>query len=82
MTSAPRHVLFLCTGSSARVTVCDDAAGEACPVWPGGPETLHWGLEEPAACTGSLEERRDAFLRTFRELDQRIGRLLDERHDG
>lgn len=142
MTGAPRNVLFLCTGNSARsilaeailnregggrvrafsagsfpkgavhpmalavlrergydtagfrskswdefggdgalridhvVTVCDNAAGEVCPIWPGAPRRTHWGLDDPAAVEG--EGQHDAFLRTFAELQARIGQLLNE----
>jgi arsenate reductase len=53
-------------------TVCDRAAQEACPVWPGQPMTAHWGIEDPAAANGSDEDKRRAFNRVFRELDARI----------
>jgi arsenate reductase len=53
-------------------TVCDRAAQEACPVWPGQPMTAHWGIADPAAETGSEDEQRRAFNRAFRELDARI----------
>lgn len=53
-------------------TVCDNAAGEVCPVWPGQPITARWGIADPAAATGSDEERRRAFAQAFRELDTRI----------
>jgi arsenate reductase len=53
-------------------TVCDDAAGEVCPVWPGEPMTAHWGVADPARVGGSEEERMQAFRRTFRELSNRI----------
>jgi arsenate reductase (thioredoxin) len=53
-------------------TVCDDAAGEVCPVWPGVPVTAHWGVEDPAAVTGTELERTEAFRRVFRVLEHRI----------
>lgn len=53
-------------------TVCDNAAGETCPVWPGQPMTAHWGVEDPAAVAGTEKQRRDAFKRAFRELEARI----------
>ena len=53
-------------------TVCDNAAGEVCPVWPGQPMTAHWGIADPAAVTGSEQERRMAFRTAFSELDSRI----------
>ena len=53
-------------------TVCDRAAAESCPVWPGQPMTAHWGIQDPAAVEGSEEEGRRAFVRAFRELDARI----------
>jgi arsenate reductase len=53
-------------------TVCDSAAGETCPLWPGQPVTAHWGLPDPAAVTGSEEERTKAFRDTFVALERRI----------
>jgi arsenate reductase (thioredoxin) len=57
-------------------TVCDNAAGEVCPVWPGQPITAHWGVADPAAVVGTAEEKRRAFLRAFTELSARINLLL------
>ena len=53
-------------------TVCDNAAGEVCPVWPGHPVTAHWGIADPAVVTGSEKERRAAFRAAFSDLDSRI----------
>ena len=57
-------------------TVCDNAAGEVCPIWPGQPITAHWGVADPAAVVGSDEAKRKAFLRAFTELSTRINLLL------
>ena len=57
-------------------TVCDNAAGEVCPIWPGQPITAHWGVADPAAVTGSDADKRKAFLRAFSELSTRISLLL------
>lgn len=57
-------------------TVCDSAAGEVCPVWPGQPMTAHWGMPDPAALQGSDEERRQAFLNTALVLKRRIELML------
>lgn len=54
------------------VTVCGNAAGEACPAWPGHPLTAHWGVEDPAAATGSDEEIGRAFLVAYKILRHRI----------
>jgi arsenate reductase len=53
-------------------TVCDDAAGEACPVWPGQPMTAHWGIEDPAAVEGTDIQRDAAFVTAFRYLKNRM----------
>jgi protein-tyrosine-phosphatase len=53
-------------------TVCDQAAGETCPVWPGKPMTAHWGQPDPAAATGNEVERRQAFREALRVLENRI----------
>lgn len=54
-------------------TVCDNAAGEACPVWPGQPMTAHWGIEDPAAVAGADIEKERAFVQALRYLKNRIG---------
>ena len=59
----PLHFVF---------TVCDRAAKEVCPLWPGQPMSAHWGIEDPAAAAGTDEEKARAFVRAFRELDARI----------
>lgn len=57
-------------------TVCDAAAGEVCPVWPGQPVTSHWGVEDPAAVDGDVETQRKAFLRAFTTLRRRVDAFL------
>jgi protein-tyrosine-phosphatase len=54
-------------------TVCDDAANEVCPIWPGQPMTAHWGLPDPAKAQGTEAEKIFAFADTMRMLTQRIG---------
>jgi arsenate reductase (thioredoxin) len=54
------------------ITVCDNAANEVCPVWPGQPMTAHWGIPDPAAATGSDEAVRRAFYDAFTQLNRRI----------
>jgi arsenate reductase len=56
--------------------VCDNAAGEVCPIWPGQPMTAHWGIADPAAVQGSDEVKRRAFLRAFSELSIRINLFM------
>ena len=58
-------------------TVCDNAAGEACPIWPGQPMTAHWGIEDPAAAEGSELERQAAFVTAFRYLKNRIDTFVN-----
>jgi arsenate reductase len=53
-------------------TVCDNAAGESCPIWPGQPMTAHWGIEDPAAAEGTDLEKQAAFVTAFRYLKNRI----------
>jgi len=58
------------------VTVCDNAAGETCPVWVGAPLSVHWGVDDPAACEGTEAEQRAAFERAYRELDHKVEQLV------
>ena len=58
------------------ITVCANAAGEVCPVWPGHPHTAHWGVEDPAAVTGSRQDIMAAFSLTFDQMKARIDALL------
>ena len=57
-------------------TVCDNAANEICPVWPGHPMTAHWGIPDPAAVTGTPEQIERAFHDAYVALDRRIGLFL------
>lgn len=57
-------------------TVCDNAANEICPIWPGQPMTAHWGIPDPAAVKGTEEERAKAFREAFFLLDRRIALFL------
>jgi arsenate reductase len=63
----PMHFIF---------TVCDNAANEVCPIWPGHPMTAHWGVPDPAAASGAPEEIERAFCDAFSILDRRIGLFL------
>jgi arsenate reductase len=57
-------------------TVCDNAANEACPIWPGQPMTAHWGVADPAAVSGSNQEVERAYRDAFTTLDRRISLFL------
>jgi len=57
-------------------TVCDSAAGETCPVWPGQPVTAHWGVEDPAAFKGPEDEQLAVFRRVYAQLDRRTHLLM------
>jgi len=59
------------------ITVCDNAAGEACPFWPGRPATAHWGFEDPAAAEGSDAAKRAAFAGIFKQIKKKIGALAE-----
>ena len=63
----PLHFVF---------TVCDNAANEVCPLWPGQPMTAHWGIPDPAAVKGTPEEIERAFSKAFAALDRRISLFL------
>ena len=58
-------------------TVCDSAAAEACPVWPGHPATVHWGIPDPAAAAGTDEDIRAAFETAYRQLEERVNAFLN-----
>jgi arsenate reductase len=58
------------------LTVCDSAAGEACPVWPGHPSIAHWSIEDPAAAEGSEAEKEQAFVRAFEFLKNRFNTFV------
>lgn len=58
-------------------TVCDAAAGEVCPVWPGQPVTAHWGFPDPSHVEGDEAKKRAAFAKTYREITQRIRLFLN-----
>jgi arsenate reductase len=60
-------------------TVCDNAAKENCPMWPGHPITAHWSVEDPAAVEGSREEKLRAFERAYRDLEERTTAFLTTR---
>lgn len=59
------------------LTVCDNAAGEACPLWPGQPISAHWGIEDPASVAGSDIDKERAFVTAFRYLKNRISLLVN-----
>ena len=58
------------------ITVCDKAAGEVCPVWPGQPMTAHWGIPDPAAVEGSDDAKRHAFVEAMSQLQRRISMFV------
>lgn len=59
------------------ITVCDNAAGEVCPIWPGQPMSAHWSIADPAAVAGSESEKWMAFRTAFQELERRIKILIN-----
>lgn len=58
------------------ITVCDQAAGEVCPIWPGKPMTAHWGFEDPAAFKGPDEEKRQVFIKVCRQILGRVSQFV------
>jgi arsenate reductase len=59
------------------ITVCNQAAGEVCPIWPGHPLTAHWGFEDPAAFEGSDEEKRKVFNKAYRQIMNRVSQFVN-----
>jgi protein-tyrosine-phosphatase len=75
---------FAMTGAAAMdfiFTVCDQAAGEMCPIWPGKPITGHWNIPDPGAAVGSDAERMQAFRDAFKMLETRISLFVNLRHE-
>ena len=75
---------FVAPGAPAMdfiITVCDQAAGEMCPVWPGKLVTAHWGLPDPAAATGTEAQQLQAFRDAFRLMEKRISLFISLRLD-
>jgi arsenate reductase len=58
------------------ITVCDNAAGEQCPYWPGHPTSAHWGFEDPAAVEGTDEQKRAAFEKIFKQIGARMNAFV------
>lgn len=54
------------------ITVCDNAAGEVCPIWPGQPVSAHWGFEDPAAASGTEDEKREVFSKVAKQIHGRV----------
>ncbi len=63
------------------VTVCDSAAGEACPIWPGHPTTYHWPFPDPAKFSGSVEDTRDHFREVFAMIKKQLDGFLADKAD-
>lgn len=59
------------------ITVCDNAAGEVCPIWPGRPIRAHWGLDDPSRVSGDDESRRTAFSKTCQEITRRLREIVN-----
>jgi arsenate reductase len=59
------------------ITVCDQAAGEVCPIWPGKPITAHWGFEDPAAFEGTDDQKRKVFDKVFRQIMNRVSQFVN-----
>jgi arsenate reductase len=59
------------------ITVCDQAAGEVCPIWPGKPMTAHWGFEDPAAFEGTDEEKHQVFSKVYRQILGRVSQFVN-----
>jgi len=64
------------------ITVCNNAAGETCPIWPGRPATAHWDIKDPAGVGESDEERRAAFQEAYEDLESRIRSFIREKREG
>ena len=64
------------------ITVCDDAAGEVCPIWPGQPIRVHWGLDDPSVISRDDKGRRAAFSKTYQEISRRLQELLSLPFEG
>lgn len=58
------------------ITVCDKAAGEACPVWPGQPMSAHWGIPDPVAAVGSDDQKRHAFVEAMNQMQRRVSMFV------